>query len=28
MAGDVSEDVTAANQVLFAKAEGHFFSQS
>ncbi len=27
MAGDVSEDVTAANQTLFAHVEGHFFSQ-
>jgi len=28
MAGDVSEDVTAANQILFMKAQGHFFDQS
>lgn len=27
MKGTVSEDVTAANEILFAKAEGHFFSQ-
>lgn len=27
MKGTVSEDVTAANQILFAHAEGHFFDQ-
>jgi len=28
MAGDVSEDITAANQDIYMKAKGHFFEQS
>jgi ribulose-bisphosphate carboxylase large chain len=27
MDGSISEDVTAANEILFAKAAGHFFTQ-